>query len=139
MGDGNAVIVEQQYHHRGAHAFVLGILAGGSKDVAIGLLDGAFYGHAFTAVTGGFIDFTGFDIRQALFQAGDYSIYRDGTGNFATFVAAHAVGQYHQAQFGIAGNTVFVMVSDHALIGLAGDEYFVLQIHCLIRPCWISQ
>ena len=49
--------------------------------------------------------------------------------NFARVVAAHAVGQYHEADLRIGADGVFVVITNTAGIRHLSEVYFSLQAH----------
>ena len=65
----------------------------------------------------------------------DDGLHGDAAGDLAGVVAAHAIGQHEQADVGIDGNGVLVVLADLAGVGQADEAQLVSQAHALTLTC----
>ena len=125
--DRDTVVEEQGPDHGGAHALALRLGAGGLKDDLVGAQDGiAQDDRGARQAGGGIVDAQVLALDRIAHQADD-GLDGDAAGDLAGVIAAHAVGQHQQADVGIVGDGVFVVIANPTGVGLAHTTQLPLE------------
>jgi hypothetical protein len=121
--------VEDAAHDRGAHALAVGLRAGRLEDDLVGAHDGIAQDDRRARQAGFLVGVREVFALDGLAHEVHDGLHGDAAGHFAGVVAAHAVGQHHEAQVAIPGNGVLVVLAHAPGVGETDAAQLAFQAH----------
>ena len=139
MCNRDLVVVEHAGDDGRAHALAMRLALRGLVDDLVGAIDGVTQDNRLAHHAAVRIDFFAFfaaGARQCEFGDG---LHGHSAGDFAGVVAAHAVGEHHQADIRDRADGILVVVPNAAGIGHFGKQIFPRSAHQLCSLCLVTQ